>query len=108
MVKIKPESQINENELDYEISELPNELLSKSLICRQNIVRELHNNKQNFNGIIRIYKDYIKKLINNEIIDFELPDLIKLNVPDDKILQLEMEVINEFEKALKTEFKIIK
>lgn len=45
MVKIKPESQINENELDYEISELPNELLSKSLICRQNIVRELHNNK---------------------------------------------------------------
>ena len=50
MVKIKPESQINENEL-----------LSKSLICRQNIVRELRNNKENFNGIIRIYKDYIKK-----------------------------------------------
>lgn len=87
---------------------MPNELLSKSLICRQNIVCEIHNNKENFNGIIRIYKDYIKKLINNEIIDFELPDLIKLNVPDDKILQLEMEVINEFEKALKTEFKIIK
>ena len=78
MVKIKPESQINENEL-----------LSKSLICRQNIVRELRNNKENFNGIIRIYKDYIKKLINNEIIDFELPDLIKLNVPDDKISKLE-------------------
>lgn len=34
MVKIKPEFQINKNELDYEISELPNELLSKSLICR--------------------------------------------------------------------------
>lgn len=105
MVKIKPESQINENELDYEISELPNELLSKSLICRQNIVRELHNNKENFNGIIRIYKDYI---INNEIIDFELPDLIKLNVPDDKISQLETKIIKEFEKALKTKFEIIK
>lgn len=97
MVKIKPESQINENEL-----------LSKSLICRQNIVRELRNNKENFNGIIRIYKDYIKKLINNEIIDFELPDLIKLNVPDDKISQLETKIIKEFEKALKTKFKIIK
>ena len=97
MVKIKPESQINENEL-----------LSKSLICRQNIVRELRNNKENFNGIIRIYKDYIKKLINNEIIDFELPEIIKLNVPDDKILQLETKIIKEFEKALKTEFKIIK
>ena len=108
MVKIKPESQINQNELDYEISELHNELLSKSLICRQNIVRELHNNKENFNGIIRIYKDYIKKLINNEIIDFELPEIIKLNVPDDKILQLETKIIKEFEKALKTEFKIIK
>lgn len=97
MVKIKPESQINENEL-----------LSKSLICRQNIVRELHNNKENFNGIIRIYKDYIKKLINNEIIDFELRDLIKLNVPDDKISQLETKIIKEFEKVLKTKFKIIK
>lgn len=97
MVKIKPESQINENEL-----------LSKSLICRQNIVRELHNNKENFNGIIRIYKDYIKKLINNEIMDFELPDLIKLNVPDDKISKLETKIIKEFEKALKTKFKIIK
>ena len=97
MVKIKPESQINENEL-----------LSKSLICRQNIVRELRNNKGNFNGIIRIYKDYIKKLINNEIIDFELPDLIKLNVPDDKISKLETKIIKEFEKALKTKFKIIK
>ncbi|TXJ54303.1 hypothetical protein EPJ66_00750 [Brachyspira aalborgi] len=97
MVKIKPESQINENEL-----------LSKSLICRQNIVRELRNNKENFNGIIRIYKDYIKKLINNEIIDFELPDLIKLNVPDDKISKLETKIIKEFEKALKTKFKIIK
>ena len=108
MVKIKPESQINKNELDYEISELPNELLSKSFICRQNIVRELHNNKENFNGIIRIYKDYIKKLINNEIIDFELRDLIKLNVPDDKISQLETKIIKEFEKVLKTKFKIIK
>ncbi|TXJ28465.1 hypothetical protein [Brachyspira aalborgi] len=108
MVKIKPEFQINKNELDYEISELPNELLSKSLICRQNIVRELHNNKENFNGIIRIYKDYIKKLINNEIIDFELRDLIKLNVPDDKISQLETKIIKEFEKVLKTKFKIIK
>lgn len=97
MVKIKPESQINENEL-----------LSKSLICRQNIVRELRNNKENFNGIIRIYKDYIKKLINNEIIDFELRDLIKLNVPDDKISQLETKIIKEFEKVLKTKFKIIK
>ena len=97
MVKIKPESQINENEL-----------LSKSFICRQNIVRELRNNKENFNGIIRIYKDYIKKLINNEIIDFELPDLIKLNVPDDKISKLETKIIKEFEKALKTKFKIIK
>ena len=97
MVKIKPESQINENEL-----------LSKSLICRQNIVRELRNNKENFNGIIRIYKEYIKKLINNEIIDFELPDLIKLNVPDDKISKLETKIIKEFEKALKTKFKIIK
>ena len=97
MVIIKPESQINENEL-----------LSKSLICRQNIVRELRNNKENFNGIIRIYKDYIKKLINNEIIDFELPDLIKLNVPDDKISKLETKIIKEFEKALKTKFKIIK
>ena len=108
MVKIKPESQINENKLDYEISELLNEILSKSLICRQNIVRELHNNKENFNGIIRIYKDYIKKLINNEIMDFELPDLIKLNVPDDKISKLETKIIKEFEKALKTKFKIIK
>lgn len=108
MVKIKPESQINEDELDYKISELPNELLSKSLICRQNIVRELHNNKENFNGIIRIYKDYIKKLINNEIIDFELPEIIKLNVPDDKISQLETKIIKEFEKVLKTKFKIIK
>lgn len=107
MVKIKPESQINKNELDYEISELSNELLSKSLICRQNIVRELHNNKENFNGIIRIYKDYIKKLINNEIIDFELPDLIKLNVPNYKISQLETKIIKEFEKVLKTKFKII-
>ena len=75
---------------------------------RQNIVRELHNNKENFNGIIRIYKDYIKKLINNEIIDFELRDLIKLNVPDDKISQLETKIIKEFEKVLKTKFKIIK
>lgn len=87
---------------------MPNELLSKSLICRQNIVRELHNNKENFNGIIRIYKDYIKKLINNEIIDFELPDLIKLNVPNHKISQLETKIIKEFEKVLKTKFKIIK
>lgn len=108
MVKIKSDSKIDINKLDYKISELPNELLSKSLICRQNIVRELHNNKENFNGIIRIYKDYIKKLINNEIIDFELPDLIKLNVTNDKISQLETEVIKEFEKALKTKFKIIK
>lgn len=108
MVKIKSDSKIDINKLDYKISELPNELLSKSLICRQNIVRELHNNKENFNGIIRIYKDYIKKLINNEIIDFELPDLIKLNVTNDKISQLETEVIKEFEKALKTKFEIIK
>lgn len=42
---------------------------------------------------IRIYKDYIKKLINNEIIDFELPDLIKLNVPNYKISQLETKII---------------
>lgn len=108
MVKIKSDSKIDINKLDYKISELPNELLSKSLICRQNIVRELYNNKENFNGIIRIYKDYIKKLINNEIIDFELPDLIKLNVTNDKISQLETEVIKEFEKALKTKFEIIK
>ena len=60
MVKIKSDSKIDRDKLDYKISELPNELLSKSLICRQNIVRELHNNKENFNGIIRIYKDYIK------------------------------------------------
>lgn len=60
MVKIKSDSKIDIDKLDYKISELPNELLSKSLICRQNIVRELHNNKENFNGIIRIYKDYIK------------------------------------------------
>ena len=40
--------------------------------------------------------------------DFELPDLIKLNVPDDKISKLETKIIKEFEKALKTKFKIIK
>lgn len=60
MIKIKSESKIDINKLDYDISELPNELLSKSLICRQNIVREFHNNKNNFNGIKIIYKDYIK------------------------------------------------
>ena len=63
MVKIKPESQINENEL-----------LSKSLICRQNIVRELRNNKENFNGIIRIYKDYINVVDANKI-PIDLPGI---------------------------------
>ena len=109
MIKIKLEEKIDIDKLDYNINdELPNELLSKSLICRQNIVREFHNNKSNFNGIKIIYKDYIKKLINNEIIDFELPDIIKINVSVDKIKQLEMEVIKEFEKVLKTKLKTIK
>ena len=51
---------------------------------------------------------FIKKLIDGKIVEFKLPELLTNKyVPNEKIQQLELEVIKEFEKTLKTEFEII-
>lgn len=109
MIKINSESKIDINKLDYSINdELPNELLLKTLKCRQNIVKEFNKNDENYKGVIRT-KDFIKKLIEGQTVEFKLPELLTDKyVPNDKIPQLEMEVIKEFEKVLKTKLKIIK
>ena len=110
MIKIKSESKIDIDKLAYNISdELPNELLLKTLKCRQNIVKEFNKNDENYKGVIRTYKDFIKKLIGGQTVEFKLPELLTDKyVPNDEIPQLEKKVIKEFEKALKTKLKIIK
>lgn len=109
MIKIKSESKIDIDKLDYDILELPNELLSKTLKHRQKIVKDFNKKYKNYDGVKRVYNDFIKKLIDGKIIKFKLPKLLTDKyVPNDKIPQLEMEVIKEFEKVLKTKLKTIK
>ncbi|PPS21318.1 hypothetical protein [Brachyspira murdochii] len=103
---ITAEDQIVIDDFKYDLDKCANLMYEHTLQCRQSILKECHANKSNYSGSIRIFKKQLQSFIEDQYLNFEIPDGLLTNINEYQKNILEKKVVKIFETFIENDRRI--